>query len=153
MTDSTLTALLGGLLAIAGGFAAAWFQLHITQRTRMNTIIAEKKIKANAEAYQYMKEIERSLVERTDTETLVAIKDRDAWMSANRLFLPGSFPEKWEALRITLAWLVGSPMEGPRDLETTHRLRLKALHLAKDALAEVYEDMGIDDDAHKLSPD
>lgn len=119
----------------------------------MNTIIAEKKIKANADAYQYMKEIERSLVERTDAETLALIKERDAWMSGNRLFLPGSFPEKWEALRITLAWLVGSPMEGPRDPETTHRLRLKALHLAKEALTEVYEDMGIEEDAHKSSAD
>lgn len=153
MTDAILTALLGGLLAIAGGFVAAWFQLRITRRTRMNTIIAEKKIKANADAYQYMKEIERSLVERTDAETLALIKERDAWMSGNRLFLPGSFPEKWEALRITLAWLVGSPMEGPRDPETTHRLRLKALHLAKEALTEVYEDMGIEEDAHKSSAD
>lgn len=153
MTDAILTALLGGLLAIAGGFVAAWFQLRITRRTRMNTIIAEKKIKANAEAYQYMKEIERSLVERTDAETLTLIKARDAWMSANRLFLPGSFPDKWEALRITLAWLVGSPMEGPRDPETTHRLRLKALHLAKDALTEVYQDMGIEEDTHKSSAD
>jgi len=144
MTDAILAAILGGLLAIVGGFVAAWFQMRITRRTRMNTIIAEKKIKANAEAYQYMKEIERSLVERTDAETLTLIHARDAWMSASRLFLPGSFPDQWEALRITLAWLVGSPMEGPRDPETTHRLRLKALHLTKDALAEVYEDMGIE---------
>ncbi len=149
MTDAILTALLGGLLAIAGGFVAAWFQLRITRRTRMNTIIAEKKIKANAEAYQYMKEIERSLVERSDAETLALINTRDAWMAASRLFLPGSFPDKWEALRITLSWLVASP----RNLDTAHRLRLKALHLAKDALTEVYEDMGIEGDTNKSSTD
>lgn len=68
----------------------------------------------------------------------------DAWLAANRLFLPGTFPQKWEALRITMKWLVGSPVEGARDPDTTHRLRLKALHLAKEALAEVYEDMGIE---------
>jgi len=140
-----VTAILGGLLAIAGGFVAAWFQLRIARRTRMHAIIAEKKIKANAEAHQYMKEIERSLVQHADVETLALIKRREAWMSANRLFLPGSFPEKWEALRITLTWLVGSA----RDPDSTHRLRLKALHLAKDALAEVYEDMGIEDEARK----
>lgn len=151
MRDSTLAALLGGLLAIVGGFVAAWFQLRITRRARMNTVIAERKVKANAEAYQYMKEIERSLIQRSDAESLALIDERAPWMAANRLFLPGSFPEKWEALRITLKWLLGSPLEGPRDPETSHRLRLKALHLAKDALAEVYQDMGIEEDRSSRS--
>lgn len=149
MTDAILAAILAGLLAIVGGFVATWFQQRTTRRTRMNAIIAERKVKANAEAYQYMKEIERSLVERTDAETLALVKDRDVWMSANRLFLPGSFPEKWEALRITLTWLVGSQ----RDPEATHRLRLKALHLAKEALTEVYEDMEIEPTEHASPPE
>ncbi|HXV13492.1 MAG TPA: hypothetical protein VEC56_04745 [Candidatus Krumholzibacteria bacterium] len=145
MTDAIVAAILGGLIAIAGGFVAAWFQLRIARRTRMHAIIAEKKVKANAEAYQYMKEIERSLIQRSDEETLLLLNRHDAWLAANRLFLPGSFPEKWTSLRITLQWLVGSPMEGPRDPDTAHRLRLKALRLAKEALAEVYEDMEIED--------
>ncbi len=153
MTDAILAAILGGLLAIAGGFVAAWFQLRITRRTRMNSIMAEKKIKANAEAHQYMKEIERSLVQRTDAETLALINQHEAWMSANRLFLPGSFPEKWETLRITLMWLVGSPVEGPRHRDHEHGLRMKALRLAKDALREIYEDMGIEEDTNKSSRD
>jgi len=145
MTDAILAAILAGLLAIGGGFVATWFQQRTTRRTRMNAIIAERKVKANAEAYQYMKEIERSLIQRSDAETLALITARDAWLSANRLFLPGSFPEHWTSLRITLQWLVGSPLEGPRDPDQTHRLRLKALRLAKDALQEVYEDMGIEE--------
>jgi hypothetical protein len=153
MTDAILAAILGGLIAIAGGFIAAWFQLRIARRTRMHAIIAERKVKANAEAYQHMKGIERSLVQRSDEETLLLLQEHDAWLAANRLFLPGSFPEKWASLRITLQWLVGSPMEGPRDPETAHRLRLKALHLAKEALAEVYEDMGIEETEHKTPPD
>lgn len=148
-----VTAILGGLLAIAGGFTAAWFQLRIARRTRMHAIMAEKKIKANAEAHQHMKAIERSLVQHADAETLALIKRLDAWMSANRLFLPGSFPEKWEALQTTLTWLVGSPIEGTRDLNTARRLRLKALHLAKEALSEVYTDMGIEERTHKSPGD
>lgn len=144
MTDAILAAVVGGLIAIAGGLVAAWFQLRIARRARMHAIIAEKKVKANAEAYQYMKDIERSLVQRSDEETLLQLKERDAWLAANRLFLPGSFPEKWASLRITLQWLVGSPMEGPRDPDGAHRLRMKALRLAKEALGEVYEDMGIE---------
>ncbi len=145
MTDTIIAAIVGGFIAIVGAFVAAWFQLRITRRTRMNAIIAEKKVKANAEAYQYIKEIEQSLIQRPFEETLQLLKQRDEWLAKNRLFLPGAFPKKWEALRITLAWLLGSPVEGPRNPETAHRLRLKALHLAREALAEVYEDMGIEE--------
>jgi hypothetical protein len=149
MTDAILAAIVGGLIAIAGGLVAAWFQLRIARRARMHAIIAEKKVKANAEAYQYMKDIERSLVQRSDEETLLLLKERDGWLAANRLFLPGSFPEKWASLRITLQWLVGSSVEGPRDPDRAHRLRMKALHLAKEALAEIYQDMGIEETERK----
>ncbi len=143
MTDTIITALLGGLLAIAGGLAAAWYQLRVARRARMHAVIAEKKVKANAEAYQYMKEIERSLVQRSDEETLLLMRDRDAWLSANRLFLPGSFPEKWAALRLTVEWMVGHIPEGPRDQGHVHDLRMKALRLAKDAFQEIYQDMDL----------
>jgi hypothetical protein len=145
MTDAILAAILGGLLAIAGGFVAAWFQSRITRRTRMNAIIAEKKVKANAEAYQYVKEVERSLIQRSDEETLLLINEWEAWLAANRLFLPGSFPEKLAALKRTVEWLVGGPLEGPRDPEYLHGLRMKALRLVKEALQEVFEDMGIEE--------
>jgi len=146
MTDAILAALLGGLLAIAGGFVAAWFQLRITRRTRMNTLMAERKVKANAEAHQYVKEIERSLVQRSDEETLLLMTDRDAWLAANRLFLPGSFPEKWAALRITVQWLAVRSPQGPRHADHQHDLRMKALRLTKDALHEIYQDMGVEED-------
>jgi hypothetical protein len=144
MTDAILAAILAGVLAIAGGFVAAWFQLRITRRARMNAVIAEKKVKANAEAYQHMKEIERSLVQRSDEETLLLMNDRDEWLAANRLFLPGSFPNKWAALRITVQWLAESS-PSPRDAEHRHSLRMKALRLAKDALHEIYHDMDIEE--------
>jgi hypothetical protein len=111
----------------------------------MNAIIAERKVKANAEAYQRIKEIERSLVQRSDEETLLLLKEHEAWLAANRLFLPGSFPAKWEALRITLTWLVGSPVEGSQPADHARSLRAKALRLAKEAIAEVYQDMGIEE--------
>ncbi len=147
MTDTILTALLGGLLAFVGALAAAWYQLRIARRTRMHTVIAEKKVKANAEAYQYLKEIERSLVQRSDEETLLMMRDRDTWLSANRLFLPGAFPEKWAALRRTVEWMVSEMPQGPRDQDHTHDLRMKALRIAKDAFHAIYHDMGIEEHA------
>ncbi|HEU4930205.1 MAG TPA: hypothetical protein VFU38_10290 [Candidatus Krumholzibacteria bacterium] len=145
MTDTIVTALLGGLLAIAGALAAAWYQLRIARRTRMHAVIAEKKVKANAEAYQYLKEIEHSLAQHSDAETLRLMRDRDVWLFANRLFLPGSFPQKWTALRITLQWLAGHGAEGPGDPDHVRALRIKALRLAKEALQEIYHDMGIEE--------
>lgn len=142
-----ITALLGGLLAIAGALGAAWYQLRIARRTRMHAVIAEKKVKANAEAYQYLKEIENSLVQRSDEETLLMIRDRDAWLSANRLFLPGAFPEKWAALRRTVEWMVSEIPQGPRDPDHIRDLRVKALRIAKDAFRSIYRDMGIEEHA------
>ena len=147
MTDTILTALLGGLLAIAGALAAAWYQLRIARRTRMHTVIAEQKVKTNAEAYEYLKEIERSLVQRSDEETLLLMRDRDAWLSANRLFLPRSFAEKWAALRLTVEWMVSELPAGPRHDDHIHDLRMKALRLTKDAFRAIYRDMGIDEHA------
>jgi len=89
-------------------------------------------------------EIERSLAQRSDEETLLLMRDRDGWLSANRLFLPGSFPEKWAALRLTVEWMVGHIPEGPRDQGHIHDLRMKALRLAKDAFQEIYQDMGLE---------
>lgn len=145
MTDTIITALVGGLLAIAGTMVAAWYQLRIARRSRMNAVIAEKKIKANAEAYQYLKEIESSLVQRSDEETLLLMRDRDLWLSANRLFLPGVFPEKWVALRRTVEWMVSEMPQGPRDQDHIHDLRMKALRIAKDGFLAIYRDMGIEE--------
>ena len=147
MTDTIVTAFLGGLLAIAGALTAAWYQLRIARRTRMHAIIAEKKVKANAEAYQYLKEIEQSLVQRSDEETLLLMRDRDLWLSANRLFLPEAFPERWAALRRTVEWMVSEMPQGPRDQDHIHDLRMKALRIAKDAFLAIYRDMGIEEHA------
>jgi hypothetical protein len=147
MTDTIITAVLGGLLAIAGALGAAWYQLRIARRTRMHAVIAEKKVKANAEAYQYLKEIENALVQRSDEETLLMIRDRDAWLSANRLFLPVAFPEKWAALRRTVEWMVSEIPQGPRDPDHIHDLRVKALRIAKEAFRSIYRDMGIEEHA------
>ena len=113
----------------------------------MNAVMAEKKIKANAEAYQYLKEIESSLVQRSDEETLLLMRDRDLWLSANRLFLPGAFPEHWAALRRTVEWMVSEMPQGPRDQDHTHDLRMRALRIAKTGFLAIYRDMGIEEHA------
>jgi hypothetical protein len=146
MTDSVLSAVLGavvgGVLAIAGAYAGNWFQLRTTLRARMNQVIAERKVSANADAYRYMKVIELHLTEHTDAEALAFMHRRENWMFANRLFLPSAFAETWRSLRTTLRWISETPPV--YDSETLRRLRLQALKLARKAMREIYHDMDLE---------
>jgi hypothetical protein len=139
--SSVLVAFVGGVLAIAGAFAASWFQARITMRTRMNEVLAERKVTANADAYVYLKTIESRLAERNDAEALSLLMDQENWLMANRLFLPAAFTETWQALRQTLRWLADTSAAG--DSETLRRLRLQALKFVKEAMRQVYRDMDV----------
>ena len=145
MTDTVLggvlAALVGGLLAIAGAFAASWFQARITLRTRMNEVLAERKVTANADAYRYMKMVEGHLADHSDAEALTLMVGHEDWLVANRLYLPAAFSETWLALRTTLRWLADS--SSTNDSETLRRLRLQALKFVKEGMREVYRDMDV----------
>ncbi len=65
--------LLGGFLAILGGWFAIWYQLRNTQKNRMNEVTAERKVTANAQAYAYMKEVQSKLFQEDSKSTLKAI--------------------------------------------------------------------------------
>ena len=152
MTDTALSgvlaALVGGLLAIAGALAASWFQSRTTLRTRMNQVIAERKVTANADAYILMKMIESHIAERHDVEALTLLVAREGWLVANRLFLPAAFAETWLALRTTLRWMTDAT--ATHDSETLRRLRLQALRSVKDAMREIYLDMDFEHDGRSL---
>jgi hypothetical protein len=136
---SILTAVVGGLLAIFGALTAHWFQKRSTLRTRMNQVIAERKVSANAEAYKNLKLIESHLAEHGDAEALKLADGREDWLVANRLFLPAAFMDTWLSLRTTLRWLADHSTTG--DSESHRRLRLQALRLVKEAMREIYHDM------------
>ena len=142
MTDAALGAVLaatvGGLLAIAGAFTANWFQMRNTLRTRMNQVIAERKVSADAEALKYLKLIESHVAEHAEAQALTLMLSREDWLFANRLFLPARFGEVLNALQATMRWL----SEGAgTDVEDTHRLRVRALNYVREAAQEIYQDM------------
>jgi hypothetical protein len=154
MTDSVLGAVLaafvGGVLAIAAAFAAGWLQSRKTLRTRMNQVIAERKVSANADAYKYLKMVEGYISEHADSAALSLVSAQEDWLLANRLFLPADFVATWRSLRTTLRWLA-EPASA--DADTARRLRLQALARVKDAMRGIYQDMDVaNGDSNLKSP-
>lgn len=95
--------LIGGFLAILGSFIAIWYQAKKARKIRMDEIIAEKKVTANAEAYANMKVIASLLAQSTFQDVKKVFYNNETWLFNNRLFLPGRFPDRWLAIRNTVS--------------------------------------------------
>lgn len=136
--------LLGGFLAIVGGWGATWYQARTARRTRMEELTAERKISANGEAYAYMKEIQSALIQMEIKDVVALMAQREEWFLQTRLFLPGTFPAIWLELRGIIRSLTRrekSSSTSPEDLE---RLDKKAENLVVQAIDEIYKDMNLD---------
>lgn len=138
-----LDTLLGGLLAILGGLGAIWLQLRYTRKNRMNELMAERKVTANAEAYRYAKEIE-TFPQRSAQEILALILEREEWFFNNRLFLPGKFPAKWLSIRNDLQKLAGMPRVALIPDDEREKLKKRIIQSTADAINEIYKDMDLD---------
>ena len=117
--------ILGGVLAIIGGWAAIWYQLSNTRKIRMDEVTAERKVTVNAEAYMYMKQIQSSYIQQDPKTTLDILASNEAWFFGNRLFLPGRFPEKWLLIRKDLSksirWRTDSTKTTEEKIELEER--------------------------------
>ncbi len=122
--------LLGGFLAIIASFVATWFQQRKIVKTRMNEIVAERKISANADAYSYAKEIRSYLSQQGPLNASKLILSREEWFFSQRLFLPGSFPEKWLTARNNLPKLV--------QLEQSENKKPKEIAALKDKIDKFF---------------
>ncbi len=136
--------ILGGVLAILGGWGAVWYQTRNARKRRMDELMADRKIEANAQAYSYIKAIQGHLVQ-SDTETTCnVISGYEEWFFENRLFLPGRFPDKWLTLRNDLfklrLWEKGTS-KTPEFL-TKFSSRLDST--VEEAIHEIYNDMGLE---------
>ena len=135
--------LLGGLLAILGGWGAIWYQLRNTRKYRMDEITAERKVTANAQAYAYTKEIASSLIQRSTEGTLNLILRREEWFFNNRLFLPGRFPEKWLSIRNNLHKLIRWQKDASKTAEEKSSLEERIQKSVTEAIDEIYKDMNL----------
>lgn len=135
--------LLGGLLAILGGWGAVWFQQRYIRKNRMNEIIAERKVSANAQAYSYMKEIEGYFSQESSENTLCLLKSREEWFFNNRLFLPGKFPERWLTIRNELQKLVRREKNPSSNPEEVTKFQEHIDDYINRAIDEIFHDMNL----------
>jgi hypothetical protein len=96
---SLLSALIGGSLAIVGGLIGAIYAARTVRKTRMEELIAERKITADAEAYSALKEFQGLFIQAAPEVTNKALQAREEWFFNNRLFFPGKFPALWLSIR------------------------------------------------------
>ena len=55
--------ILGGLLAILGGWGSTYFQLRYAEKNRKEEVVAKRKIEVNAQACPIIKNIQGSFIQ------------------------------------------------------------------------------------------
>ena len=147
-----LQVIIGGLLAIAGGFVATYYQAKKARRIRMDEIMAEKKIQANAEAFTKFTELKGATMVGTTKAAVGAIESQMEWLFKNRLFLPGEFYSKWFSLRMVLHNIqsVKEDLETEENPQVKEQLITKKTELKKnsqclldEAEKEILKDMNV----------
>ncbi|GKT07171.1 hypothetical protein [Desulforhabdus sp. TSK] len=138
-----LNTIIGGLLAILGGFIASWLQMKYSLKVKMNEAIAQKKVTANAEAYSFMKEITSLLGSSKTEKALHQIIERESWFFSNRLFLPGRFPDKWLTVRNGLQRLYELERGTEDDKSRIPELRKSLNCTAEEGILEIYKEMNL----------
>lgn len=139
-----LKIILGGLLAILGGFFATWYQAKKARKIRMDEVIAEKKVTANAEAYAKMKDIASRLLQETFQNVLKVIIENESWLFENRLFLPGKFPNKWLSIRNNVYRAIEVEKQSPEKTNELVSLKNALINTANEAIDEIYKEMELE---------
>lgn len=140
--DSPLwNTLLGGLLAIAGGLIGAIYAAKTVRKNRMEELIAERKIAANAEAYSYVKEIQGMFVQAAPEATRAKIFQREEWFFSNRLFLPNKFPKLWLTARNDLGTYCLMLADQNKDNAKVQAIEQRIKATLTAAILEIYADM------------
>lgn len=135
--------LLGGFLVVLGGWTATYFQSRYARKNKMDEIVAERKVTANAQAYAYMKEIKSLFTQQDAKVALQKILGSEKWFFNNRLFLPGKFPSKWLSVRNDLLKLARSKESNTETREELTNLDSRIESTCTEAVMEIYKDMDL----------
>jgi hypothetical protein len=141
-----LDTIIGGLLAIAGGVLAQLLTARMVRKTRMDELVAERKVDANAEAYSRAKQIQGMWTQASEEATRAAVLSHEEWFFKTRLFLPGKFPELWMQARNDIQRYVFE-LHRPNRTDA-HDAELQALSERiranlNQAILEIYADMKV----------
>ena len=142
LIQGMLSALVGGLLAIAGGWFANLHASRSARSSKMDEAVAARKVTANAEAYRNVKEIEAAFSQRSVKDTHNLMMGLEQWFFDNRLFLPGAFLNYWLTARTNLGLLAMGVRDRPAD--HAEDLERKVNAALAGAIAEIYKDSGIE---------
>jgi len=143
MDQTMWSVIVGGLLAIAGGFLATWLQAKYARKIKMDEIVAEKTVAANTDGYAHIKKISSMMDREKPDQALHFIISTDEWLFRNRLFLSGKFPDKWLTIRNSL-YKIKKLEEGSEEDRSKIPELLKALKAtAAEAGDEIYKEMGL----------
>ncbi|HEY9202131.1 MAG TPA: hypothetical protein VIQ81_11095 [Gammaproteobacteria bacterium] len=138
-----LETLLGGLLAVLGGWGSTYFQLRYARKNKMDEVVAERKVEVNAQAYSHIKDIQGSFLQATTKDTNNLIYKYEQWFFDNRLFLPGKFPTLWLSIRTNLNKYARTEQTKDTESVELEKLNKKIHDDIKEAIDEIYKDMGI----------
>jgi hypothetical protein len=134
---------LGGVIAMVGGFFGTFIQARFARRIRMDQVIAEQKVEVNRGAYSRAKRLETMLTHFTEKETYNKALEYEDWFWHNRLFMPGEVAQKWIEIRSALSKLAVRAQAGRRDPKEFARLEADANALIKEAITEIYDEMNL----------
>jgi len=135
--------LLGGLLAVLGGWGSSYLHIRYARKNKMEEVVAERKVTANAQGYSYMKEIISLFNQENPKVALDKILSHEEWFFNNRLFLPGEFPSKWLSVRNDLRKLVGRQKGNIGTTEELTNIDKQIESTCTEAIMEVYKDMNL----------
>lgn len=134
---------IGAVLSAFGGAVVIWVQAGFARRTRMDELIAERKVEANRQAYSRIKVIESMLVQAKTEDVLKQMHTDEQWFFDTRLFLPGDFPNKWLSIRLGLQKAVLLQHNLPKTANELTQLDASLRTLADEAIQEIYKEMGL----------
>ena len=135
--------LLGGLLAILGGWGSTYFQLRYARKNKMEEVVAERKIEVNSQAYSIIKEIQGAFIQGTLEDTNKLLFTHEQWFFDNRLFLPGQFPSLWLSIKVNVSKLARREKMNNNDTLETENIHKSVQDDIKKAISEIHNDMRI----------
>ncbi len=153
---------IGGLVAIFGGFLATWYQATKARKIRIDEIMAEKQVEAWRQAHNRITRLKSMMIQRSNKDVCEWIGENEEWFFTSIPFLPNKFVNKW--LSIRKYWrratrLSDSP-QGDYDEEKRSTVideicecESHCEKLAEEALAEIERNLGIEPIRIEKMPD
>ncbi len=138
-----ISIILGGTLTLLGGVLGNWLQIRYAHKIKMDEIITERKITTSAEAFAHTKKIQSMFLRSSSNDVLKEILALESWWLKNRLFLPGSFIDKWLGIREGAAKLTRLEKSANTNPEVAINLQKELDRLSNEAIKEIYDYMGV----------